>query len=75
MKNLFIILTTLIFCFLLSVAIWSAIVWAGCWALTALGIATIGTWTVAFSWKLVLIVALTVTVLKAIFGTSVTINK
>ena len=37
---------------------WGAITWVLCWALTSIGITTIFGWTVAFSWKLVLILAI-----------------
>lgn len=39
----------------------------GVWALTALNITAISGWTVAFSWKLVAIVAVVIMVFKIIF--------
>lgn len=59
--------------FAVSFLIWGGIVWLLCWALTAIGIVSICGWTVAFSWKLVLIVAIVYTILHSIF--SPTISK
>ena len=53
-----------------SLLVWGGIVWLFCWALTAIGITVIGGWTVAFSWKLVIIVALIYTILHGIFSPS-----
>lgn len=44
--------------FALNLLIYGAIVWALVWALNALGVYAIGSFAVAFSWKLVIIVAL-----------------
>ena len=68
MKHLFYILGLFIGSFISVTLIWGCIVWVMCWALIAIGITTIGGWTVAFSWKLVLIVALTYTILRNIFA-------
>ena len=61
-----------IFSFLVGLAIaalvWGGIVWVLCWLLKAIGIATIGSWTVAFSWKLTLLVALVYKILESIFA-------
>ena len=72
MKKLLAVLFVLAITFAISALIWGGIVWLTCWGLTAIGITTIGGWTVAFSWKLVLVVALVVSVLKSIFSTQVT---
>ena len=37
---------------------WGAITWLLCWALPAIGITTIFGWTIVFSWKLVLVLAI-----------------
>ena len=68
MKHLFYILGLFIGSFITVTLIWGGIVWVMCWALIAIGVTTIGGWTVAFSWKLVLIVALTYTILRNIFA-------
>jgi uncharacterized membrane protein len=68
MKHLFYILGLFIGSFITITLIWGGIVWVMCWALIAIGVTTIGSWTVAFSWKLVLIVALTYTILRNIFA-------
>lgn len=44
--------------FAINLLIYGAIVWVLVWALNALGVYTIGSFVVAFSWKLVIIVAL-----------------
>lgn len=54
-----------------SLLVWGGIVWLLVWGLTAIGITTIGGWTVAFSWKLVIIVALIYTILHGIFSPTV----
>jgi hypothetical protein len=46
-----------------------------CWGLKAIGIFTIGSWTVAFSWKAVLIFSVVLAVLKSVFSSTVTVNK
>jgi len=43
-------------------------VWLLCWAIKAIGITTIGGWTVAFSWPLVLIFTVVYMILYSIFG-------
>ena len=48
----------------------AALVWLICWGLKAVGITTIGSWTVAFSWPLVLIFTVIYMVLHGIFGGS-----
>jgi hypothetical protein len=71
MKHLIYILGLIIGTLVTSTLIWGGIVWVLCWALTAIGITVIGGWTVAFSWKLVIIVALVYTVLHGIFSPTV----
>ena len=44
--------------FAINLLIYGAIVWVLVWALNALGVYAIGSFAVAFSWKLVIIVAL-----------------
>ena len=48
----------------------AALVWLICWGLKAVGITTIGSWTVAFSWPLVLIFTLVYMFLHGIFGSN-----
>lgn len=71
MKHLFYILGIFLITLAISLLVWGGIVWLLCWALTAIGITVIGGWTVAFSWKLVIIVALIYTVLHGIFSPTV----
>ena len=72
MKKLFTVLFVRAITFAIITLVWGGIVWVLCWGLTSIGITTIGGWTVAFSWKLVLIVALVASVLKSIFSTEAT---
>jgi len=51
----------------------AGVVWLLCWVLNAIGIMTIGTVAVAFSWPLVLVVWLVSMLLRGIF--KVTVNK
>ena len=67
MKALYVIglyLVTLAICFALSLLIWGGITWVAVWALTSMGVTTIGSWTVAFSWKLVILIALVFSLLR-----------
>lgn len=50
--------------FAINLLIYGVIVWALVWALNALGVYTIGSFVVAFSWKLVVIVALVASLLS-----------
>lgn len=59
----------------LAILGWGVIVWLLVWALHGIGIYTIGTFVVAFSWKLVIVVALIFTVLRSLFLHSVTVKK
>ena len=71
MKSVFYILGFFLASLFVSLLVWSGIVWILCWALTAIGITVIGGWTVAFSWKLVIIVALIYSILHGIFSPTV----
>ena len=51
--------------FAICLLIYGAIVWVLVWALNALGVYTIGSFAVAFSWKLVIIVALVTSLFSA----------
>ena len=61
--------------FAISFLITAGLVAIICWALPLIGIATIGTWTVAFSWKLVLLIAVVLTLLRSVFSVKVTTDK
>lgn len=45
----------------------AGLVWLLCWLLPAIGIASIGSFAIVFSWKLVLIIWLIVVILHSIF--------
>ena len=45
----------------------AAVVWVVCWALKAIGITAIGSWTVAFSWPLVLVIWIISFALRSMF--------
>lgn len=49
----------------------AGLVWLLCWLLPAIGVATIGSFVIAFSWKLVLVVWLIVAILRSIFRVTV----
>lgn len=51
----------------LSFLLTAGLVWLICWLLPALGVATIGTLTIVFSWKLALLVWLILSLLRSIF--------
>lgn len=72
---IFAIIGIVLFAFIISFLGTAAIVAILCWGLPALGITTIGTWTIAFSWKLVLVVAVILTILRSIFTTTVRTSK
>lgn len=59
-----ILILSLAFSFLLT----SGLVWLICQLFSALGIATIGTLTIVFSWKLALLVWLILLLLRSIFS-------
>lgn len=76
MKSIiFAIISIILISFIISFLCTAAIVALLCWSLPAIGITTIGTWTIAFSWKLVLIVSFVLAVLRGIFSTKITVNK
>ena len=49
----------------------AGLVWLLCWLLPAIGIASIGSFVIVFSWKLVLVVWLIVAILRSIFRVTV----
>ena len=51
-----------------SFLITAGLVWLLCWLLPAIGIATIGTFTIVFSWKLALAIWLVIALLRSIFS-------
>ena len=57
--------------FAINLLIYGAIVWVLVWALNALGVYAIGSFAVAFSWKLVIIVAL----IASIFSTRINVHR
>ena len=59
-----IIAVVLVTGFLLS----AGVVWVLCWALNAVGIHTIGGWTVQFSWPLVIIFIVVYSIIAGLFG-------
>jgi hypothetical protein len=64
----------LIFFWVALAFFWNAlIVLALCWGLNALGIFTIGTFVVQFSWPLVIVFTVVMSIIKSIFN--ITINK
>ena len=58
------ILLSLAISFLLT----SGLIWLLCWLLPAIGITAIGTFTIAFSWKLALVVWIILALLRSIFS-------
>ena len=58
------ILLSLAVSFLLT----SGLIWLLCWLLPAIGITAIGTFTIAFSWKLALAVWIILGLLRSIFS-------
>ena len=48
----------------------AGLVWLLCWLLPAIGIASIGSFAIVFSWKLVLVIWLIVIILRSIFRTN-----
>lgn len=51
----------------LSFFVTAGLVWLLCWALPAIGIVAIGSFTIVFSWKLVLIIWIILGLLHSIF--------
>lgn len=64
-----ILLTLLIYA--ISFLCTAGVVWLLCWLLPAIGIVSIGSFVIAFSWKLVLVVWLIVAILRSIFRVTV----
>lgn len=54
---------------------WGIVIGLLVWALHGLGIYTIGTFTVAFSWKLVIVIALIFVIIRSMFLSPVTMKK
>lgn len=52
----------------ISFFVTAGLVWLLCWALPAIGIVAIGSFTIVFSWKLALIVWIILGLLRSIFG-------
>ena len=72
---IFMYLCALLLGYGIAVLGWGVIVWLLVWALHGLGIYAIGTFTVAFSWKLVIVIALIFTIIRSLFSSSVTVKK
>ena len=53
-----------------SFLITAGLVWLLCWLLPAIGITAIGTFTIAFSWKLALAIWLIIALLRSIFSST-----
>lgn len=53
----------------------AATVWVIVTLLRAVGITMIGTWTVAFSWPLVLLFTIAIMVIRGIFSVKITMEK
>ena len=62
-------------CFGINLLVWGILLKILCWVLPLLGITTIGAWTVAFSWKLVVVVSIVIALLRAIFYPTVNVRK
>lgn len=56
--------------FAVSFLLTSGLIWLLCWLLPAIGITAIGTFTIAFSWKLALAVWIILALLRSIFSVS-----
>lgn len=65
---MFILLVILFFT--ISFLITAGLVWLLCWLLPAIGITAIGTFTIAFSWKLALAIWLIIALLRSIFSST-----
>ena len=52
----------------ISFLLTSGLIWLLCWLLPAIGITAIGTFTIAFSWKLALAVWIILGLLRSIFS-------
>lgn len=71
------VVTALIVSLALSFFCFAGVVWGICVLLPMFGVVAIGTWTVAFSWKLVLLLMLIITLLRVAlrFEVKATIKK
>lgn len=49
----------------------AGLVWLFCWLLPAIGIASIGSFAIVFSWKLALVIWLIIALLRSIFHVSI----
>lgn len=56
--------------FAVSFLLTSGLIWLLCWLLPAIGITAIGTFTIAFSWKLALAIWIILALLRSIFSVS-----
>ena len=54
----------------ISFLITAGLVWLLCWLLPAIGITAVGTFTIAFSWKLALAIWLIIALLRSIFSST-----
>ena len=57
-----------ILAFAISFLLTSGLIWLLCWLLPAIGITAIGTFTIAFSWKLALAIWIILALLRSIFS-------
>ena len=55
---------------MISFLMTSGLVWLLCWLLPAIGITAIGSFTIAFSWKLALAIWLIIALLRSIFSST-----
>ena len=55
---------------MISFLMTAGLVWLLCWLLPAIGITAIGTFTIAFSWKLALAIWLIIALLRSIFSST-----
>ena len=64
MEDAIAIIFALVICFFIN----AGVVWLLCWGLNAIGITTIGTWTVQFSWPLVIVFWLITSTIRFMFS-------
>ena len=55
---------------MISFLMTAGLVWLLCWLLPAIGITAIGSFTIAFSWKLALAIWLIIALLRSIFSST-----
>ena len=64
----------IIFCFIIilnltiNFLINAGLVWILCWALPLIGITTIGSWPIVFSWPLVIVLTIVLTIFRTSFS-------